>query len=190
MAAFEHSGVDENVAQSGFGNAVDIGGHAFAAAEFGSDDRFSLVFGFDGEESGPSDVGIEEGKIGSPREHSAKHSTALFVVGHEVHVGTRDELHAAATGVDIDDDIAEGEEGGAEEVRDLAGDRAFGVSWERTIHVHAVEWREASGGASGGEVQGGDEDNATAHLAGFEFAREVHGRDLALVFVAMVATEH
>lgn len=101
-----------------------------------------------------------------------------------------DELHAAAARMDIDDDVAQGKEGGAEEVRDLAGDGAFGISGKCAVHVHAVERREACGGACGGKVEGGDEDDASAHVVGCEFACEVHGGDLALVFVAVVASEH
>ncbi len=92
--------------------------------------------------------------------------------------------------MDIDDDVAQGKKGGAEEVRDLAGDRAFGISGKRAVHVHAVERGEACGGACGGEVEGRDEDDASAHMVRCEFACEVHGSDLALVFVAVVASEH
>ena len=106
LASFEHPGVDENVAQSGTGNPVDVCGDALTATELCGDDGFSLVFCFDGEESGPGDVGVEEGKIGSPRDHGVEHPAALFFVGHEVHMGARDELHAASAGMDIDDDVA------------------------------------------------------------------------------------
>ncbi len=73
---------------------------------------------------------------------------------------------------------------------DLAGDGAFRVTWERAVHVHAVEGREASGCAGGGEVEGGDEDDASTDLIRGQFACEVHGSDLALVFVAMVASKN
>ena len=96
LAAFEHAGVDENVAQSGSRDAVDACGNALAATEFGGDDGFALVFCFDREESGSGDVRVEKGEIGPPRHHGVEHAPTLVLVGDEVHVCAGDELHAAA----------------------------------------------------------------------------------------------
>ena len=100
----------------------------------------------------------------------------VTAVGDEVHRRARDEFHAASAGVDVDDDVAEREEHGGEVVRDLARDRTLGRAGEGAVHVHAVHGREARGGARGGKIQRGDEDEASADLLGREFAREFHNR--------------
>jgi len=72
-------------------------------------------------------------------------------------------------------------------VGDLRGRAAIGVARKAAIEIAFVEWRGAHSGHRRREVRRRQDDDAAAHLLRFEAADQFAERDLALVFVAVVA---
>jgi len=177
--------VAEDVREAGLGEPMDAGGDGFAAAKFGGDDEFALAFGFRGEEAGAGDVGIEKTKLG---EKCFRGGELGGVIDH-VRVGAGDEVETSSAGVEVDDDVGEGEEDRGKKVgEDFAGS-ALGVAGEAAVEVATVERGEARGSVGGGGIEGGDEDEAAGDIGGRELAPEVLNGDLTGVFVAVVAGE-
>jgi len=177
--------VAKDVREAGLRETMNAGGDGFAAAKFGGDDEFALAFGFRGEEAGAGDVGIEKTKLGEKCFRGGE----LGRVIDPVRVGAGDEVETAAAGVEVDDDVGEGEEDRGKKVgEDFAGS-ALGVAGEAAVEVAAVKRGEARGGVGGGGIEGGDEDEAAGDIGGRELAPEVLNGDLTGVFVAVVAGE-
>ena len=150
--AGEEPEVAEDVREAGLGEAVDTSGDGFAAAEFGGDNELALALGFRGEEAGAGDVGIEKAELREEGFGGGELGGVIYLVG----VGAGDEVEAAAAGVEIDDDVGEGEEDSREKVGENLAGGALGVAGEAAVEVAAVEGGEARRGVGGGWIEGGD----------------------------------
>src|SRR5207249_11289048 len=117
--------------------------------------------------------GIEEGEVAVPGERSLGHLAALLAVGHKVHVSAGNEIDAAASRMDVDDDVGQWEENGGQVVGDHLSGRAVGLAGKGAVEVLAVEGRQACAGFGGGQVESGNEDEAAANLFGLQFAHQL-----------------
>ena len=111
----------------------------------------------------------------------------LGLVGEDVGGGEGEKVEGAAAGVEVEDQVGAGEERAGDVVGDLLGDGAGRRAREAAVEVAAVDRAGAGGGAEGGEVERGDDDDRAGELGGIEGAGEVEERDRALVLVAVGA---
>jgi len=177
----------EDILETGLCELMDLGGDRFAPSHFGGNDDFALTFGFDGEESGACDVGIEESEVTVPGHGSGNHLAALFEVFDEVHVSAGVEIESSSAGVDIDDNVAQRKEDGSEIMGDHFGRSSEGIAGEATIEVLAVQRRESGCGLGGGHIECGDEDDASGEFVELKFPEHAHDGNLSGIFVAVVS---
>ena len=187
----EDADVGEGVAEAAFGDAEGCGGDGAAAAEFGAEAGLAGAEGCAGGGAdgalaglGVADVG-DGGGEGAEGGDVAGLAGGVGVVLH--HEGGGDVVEGGSAGVEVDHDVGAGDQLGFDEVGDLLGDGAHGVTGEEAVEVAVVNGGGAGAGDGGGEIGGGQEDDPALDRLGREGAGEVAEGDLAFVFVAVGA---
>ncbi len=181
--------VAEDVADAfvGVADADWVGG--FACAELAADGDFAERFGVVGEEAGAHGGGVDEEKRGIEESGDGFDFGGLSGVVDGMEGGAEGEGAFASTGMDVDDDAAEGEDLGGHEVGDAGGEGAVGVAGEGAVHVDVVEGGDALVGAARAFRELGHEDDAAVEGGWVNVSAEALDGDLAFVFVAVGAAE-
>jgi len=168
-------------------DANGVGG--FARAELAADGDFAEGFGVVGEEAGAHGGGVDEEERGIEEAGDGFNFGGLGGVGDGMEGGAEGKGAFASTGMDVDDDAAEGEDLGGDEVGDAGGEGAVGGAGEGAVHVDVVEGGDALVSAAGAFGKLGHEDDAAVEGGGVEVSAEAFDGDLAFVFVAVGAAE-
>lgn len=181
--------VAEDVADA-FVGVTDPGGvGGFARAELAADGDFAESFGVVGEEAGAHGGGVDEEKRGIEEAGDGFDFGGLGGVGDGVEGGAEGEGTFASAGVDVDDDAAEGEDLGGDEVGDAGGEGAVGVAGKGAVHVDVIKGGDALVGSAGGFRELGHEDDAAVEGGGVKVSAKAFDGDLAFVFIAVGAAE-
>ncbi len=184
---FDQAVVDQEVAHAALADGQAGRGRGAAAAEFGGDE--GLALGLHRGVVEPSGVELEHHhRVGRAEGYrTAQAGTLLLQIVEAMGGSEGHDIQGAATGVQVERDVAHRHQHAGEVVGDLAGHAAVGVAGEAAVEVATVQRRGALAGFRRRHVHHRHDDHPPVHITRLQTVGEFHQCGDALVLVTMVA---
>ena len=184
----QHANRGEGAAHAGLGHRHQLVRDRAAAAQLGVEIDDAPALGRRRQRARLALQGLHQAAIrraegGDQRQRGG---APIGIVGPS-RMSVRDVLQRAAAGMQVEAILAARQEHAFDVVRDHLGRRAVGIAREAAVEIAVVDRRDAAAGHDRGIVRGREHDQPTVEQRRIERAHQLHQRDLALVFVAMVA---